>query len=129
MRQPEITITRVETMDQTSLEFLYPLPSYLVVNHQHNTSNISNDLMPCNSHCERNINQTSLDRGKIEKGTDVSTIYNDDINSSQNEDKNEGPESSPLLTCNSCDNTFKISKIEEGVCLKENRFTSTTFFF
>jgi hypothetical protein len=116
-------------MDQTSLEFLYPLPSYLVVNHQHDTSNPANDLMTCDSYCERNINEMSLDGEKIEKGNNVSTICNDDINSNQKEDQNEGPESSPLLKCNSCDNTFKISKLEEGVCLKENRFTSTTFFF
>ena len=30
-RYPEIKISSVETMDQTSLEFLYPLPSFLVV--------------------------------------------------------------------------------------------------
>ena len=36
-KYPEITITRVDSMDQSSLEFLYPLPSYLVMN-QHQTS-------------------------------------------------------------------------------------------
>ena len=36
-KYPEITITRVDSMDQSSLEFLYPLPSYLVVS-QHQTS-------------------------------------------------------------------------------------------
>ena len=114
-------------MDQTSLEFLYPLPSYLVVNHQNDISNAANDLMVCNSHCERNINEMSLHVENIEKGNNVSTIYNDDLNSNQKEDQNES--SQLLKCCNSCDRTFKTSKIEEDGCLKENRFTSTTFFF
>lgn len=129
-RYPEITITRVETMDQTSLEFLYPLPSYLIVNHRPNTSNVAGDVMACNSHYERNINEnSSVDGEIIEKDNNTPTTYNDDISTDQKEDENESPENSSLLNCNSCDNTFKISKLEEGVCLKENRFTSTTFFF
>ena len=36
-KYPEITITRVDSMDQSSLEFLYPLPSYLVVSQRQTT--------------------------------------------------------------------------------------------
>ena len=61
-KYPEITITRVDSMDQSSLEFLYPLPSYLVMNQPQTTpSTVVNDELRNGVNTEHIIVKRSSD--------------------------------------------------------------------
>ena len=61
-KHPEITITRVDSMDQSSLEFLYPLPSYLVMNqHQTTTSTVVDGELRNGSNTEHIMAKRSSD--------------------------------------------------------------------
>ena len=121
-RYPEIKISSVETMDQTSLEFLYPLPSFLVVDNfsvrPPNDEAIESDSYSEQSSREISMNEENplIENVRLYKGEN---LRRNELR--ENENTSNG---NSLFTYNDfCDKSNQISIKEKLPSPDRNKFT------
>ena len=118
----------MESVDQTSLEFLYPLPSYLVVDLPiTNTLDIKNHTLEVDSY-SGHINDISVYRESSQNFKYDSNLLNDEEPNKHQSENNIGCENSCASICIQCDTAFNVSKIEEVINSTENGLTSAKFY-
>ena len=123
-RYPEIKISPVETMDQTSLEFLYPLPSYLVVDNP--PGSISTDeIIESDSHSELSSREISMNEEKpLIENVEIRKVDKSD-KSKLKMNKNTSESNGSLAYNDLCDRRDQISIKEEVISQNGNGFSST----